>query len=695
MNSRVFFFFLLLGVSFLPSFSQIGPDLDLKIKRSEFKTTNTEGFQEAWKNVKIGNKYFEEGVGTFSLAREHYLMAHQYNSEHPVLNYRIGLCYLYTDDKYEALSYMRKAYNDTPDLHPWINYYLGRAYHLVLEFDKAIEHYRLHRQKAVDRGDVEATIEVDKHIIECNYGKEIIEEPERVIISNLGDSVNSVYDDYFPVFSNQDSLLYFTSRRYHEKRDKRNPYDNKYYEDVYVSRLNDEGIWLGAEPLSKKINNKDNNAIVGIAADEKSLYIYSGDENGGDIRRSDYNPKKSAWKKPRRVSRKIRSDQAEGAVFLTESGDTMYFISANEELTLGGKDIFISVRDERGKWTDPKNLGSLINTPYDEEGIYLSPDGKEMYFGSKGHNSMGGFDVFYTNRQEDGTWSDPENLGYPINTPDDELFFTRSFNDKYAYYTTIRDGGIGARDLYKITFLGSEKELVLVMEDIMIASLPDTTKTGFFTLPEQVHIDSFYYLTGRVMDKETREPLLGKLEFIDIENSEVVATAVSADSGTYTVKFLEPKKYGVEIIVKDYLFYLDVVDMTYASTDEPMVKNFELEKIKIGTKVVLENIYFETGKAVLKPESYDQLDQVIELLENNETLRMEISGHTDNTGSLRVNTRLSEERAKAVVDYLVSQGIDKERLEWKGYAYSQPIAPNDTEEGRAKNRRVEFKILSK
>jgi outer membrane protein OmpA-like peptidoglycan-associated protein len=147
--------------------------------------------------------------------------------------------------------------------------------------------------------------------------------------------------------------------------------------------------------------------------------------------------------------------------------------------------------------------------------------------------------------------------------------------------------------------------------------------------------------------------------------------------------------------VKDYLFFLDVVDLTEASTDEPTVRNFELEKIEVGTKVVLENIYFETAKAVLKPESYTQLDQVIELLENNETLRMEISGHTDNVGSLRVNTKLSEERAKAVVDYLVSNGISEDRLEWKGYAYTRPIAPNDTEEGRAKNRRVEFEILSK
>ncbi len=695
MNSRKFFLLLFLVINSLSVFSQIGPDMDLKIKRSEFKTTVEEGFGEAWKNLKTGNKYFKAGIGTFSLAREHYLMAHQYNSEHPVLNYRIGLCYLYTDDKYEALSYMRKAYNKAPDLHSEIDYYLGRAYHLVLEFDKAIEHYRNYRQKAVEIGNVEAAIKVDKKILECNYGKEIIEEPRRVIITNLGDSINSEYDDYNPVLSNMDSLLYFTSRRYHEKRDKRNPYDNKYYEDVYVSSLSEKGVWLGAEPMSKKINDKGNNAIAGISSEGNSLYIYFGDENGGDIRRSDYNLKKSTWKKPKKISRKLRSDQAEGSVFLTHSGDTMYFISASEELSLGGKDILFTVKDERGKWTEPQNLGSLINSPYDEEGIYLTPAGDEMYFGSKGHNSMGGYDIFYTRVQDDGTWSDPENMGYPVNTPDDDLFFSLSYNGKHAYFTTIRDGGIGAKDIYKITFLGSEKELIMVREDIMIASLPDTIKKGFFTLPEEIHIDSFYYLTGKVVDKETGDPILGKMEFIDIDNSQIVATAVSADSGRYTVKFPEPKSYGVEIIAKDYLFYLDVVDMTLASTDDPMIRNFELEKIQVGTKVVLENIYFETGKAVLKPESYTQLDQVIELLENNETLRMEISGHTDNTGSLRVNTKLSEERAKAVVDYLVANGIDKDRLEWKGYAYTQPVAPNDTPEGRAKNRRVEFEVLSK
>ena len=174
----------------------------------------------------------------------------------------------------------------------------------------------------------------------------------------------------------------------------------------------------------------------------------------------------------------------------------------------------------------------------------------------------------------------------------------------------------------------------------------------------------------------------------------MVATAISADSGTYRVKFSEPKNYGVEILAKDYLFFLDAVDMCQAA-DEPMVKDFNLEKLQIGTKVVLENIYFETNKATLKPESFEQLNQVVKFMENNESVKLEISGHTDNTGSLKYNTKLSEERARAVVDYLVSKGIDASRLTWKGYAFTQPVAPNDTAEGREKNRRVEFKVIGK
>ncbi len=669
-------------------------DDGLKIKKNEFKTGQEEGFKEAWKNLRQANEYFRDGVGTFAMARDLYLFAHQYNNDNPVLNYRIGICYLFTDDKYEALKYLRKAYDINPDLTPDIHYYLGRAYHLVLDFEKAKEHYLEARDLYAGTGEVNLVLTVDKLIGECENGKSIVEHPKRVIITNLGDSINSMLDDYLPVFAEHDSLLYFTSRRSYSEKQKRNPYDNKYFEDVYSSRLGNGG-WQQAEILSKNINTKHNDAVLGISHDGYSLYIYRGLKNGGDIYVSTFNAKKKVWKKPKALSRKINSKQAEGSLFFTASGDTMYFVSANEALTHGGKDILVSVKNEKGKWQLPKNLGSLLNTPYDEEGIYLNPGGDQLWFSSRGHNSMGGYDVFHSVKLDDGTWSDPENIGYPINTPDDDLFFRESANGKYGYYSTIREGGRGARDIYKVVFLGSEKELMLSNEDILIAGTQDSVKAGFFNLPEAVHIDSFFTLTGRVLDKKTNEPVLAKLEFIDVANSKIAATSISADSGVYRVKFTEPKNYGLEIMARDYLFFLDAVDLSQASSDVPVVRDFYLEKLEIGTKVVLENIYFETNKATLKPDSYEQLDQVVEFIKNNETVSLEISGHTDNIGSLKYNTKLSEERARAVVDYFISKGIDASHLTSKGYAFTQPVAPNDTPEGREKNRRVEFKVTGK
>ncbi|MCF8391431.1 MAG: OmpA family protein [Bacteroidales bacterium] len=678
-------------------FSQKEKDeYELKIKKKDFKTEQEEGLKEAWKSLKLAEVYFDGGVGTYPLARDHYLFAYQYNSENAILNYRIGVCYLYTDDKFEALKYLRKAFNGTPDLHPDLEYYLGRAYHLVMDFDKATEHYKGFRTKASALGMIDKVVEIDKLLMECISGKEIIENPLRVIIANMGDSINSNADDYFSIFNADGTLMYLTSRRSQGKKDVRNPYDNKYFEDIYYSKLDDKGVWSAARLLEGKINTTSNESLVGMSPEGDKLFIYSGKKHGGDVLIASHHPTKDFWKSPKKMQKNLRSEQAEGSVFLNASQDTLYFISANEELTQGGKDILYTTLDqETGKWKDPVNMGSLINTSYDEEGIFLTPLGNEMYFSSKGHNTMGGFDIFYTYIQEDGTWSDPKNIGYPINTPDNDLFFSIPENGNYAYYSTIRNGGMGAKDIYKITFLGSEKELILDAEDILISGIPDEKKIGFYSLPELIEIDSFYYLTGRIVDSETGAGLFGKIEFIDIDNSVVAATAISSDSGEYKVKFTEGKNYGVEVVVKDYLFYLDVVNMTKATTDEAMVVDFRLDKIKVGTKVVLENIYFETSKATLKSDSYDQLNQVIKLLENNETIRLEISGHTDNTGSLKINTKLSEERAKAVVDYIVSQGISSSRLEWKGYAFTQPIGPNDTEEGREKNRRVEFKVLSK
>jgi tetratricopeptide (TPR) repeat protein len=666
---------------------------DVKIVKKEFRTDSEVGFKEAWKSIREGDKFFREGPGTYDLARDHYLFAHQYNPGNAELNYKLGVCYLYTDDKREAINYLHRAYEMDPEVSSDIHLLLGEAFQLVLEFDNAIEHYNAHKEQLDEEEMVAYADVLTKRLTECQHGRTLSQNPVRVIIQNLGEGVNSRYDDYNPVFAYDDTALFFTSRRPVEKS-KRNPIDNKYNEDIYRAPVSGSEF-EEAVRLEKPFNTSHNDALVGISPGGDQLYIYRGHIDGGDIRVSSLKPEKMKWTSPRKLPRKLRSKDRETTVSLSPDKKELYFVSSNRDLTRGGKDIMVSRLDEKGKWSEPRNLGTLINTRYDEEGVFISPDGKYLYFASQGHNSMGGFDVFRSLRQENGAWSTPENLGYPINTPDDEMFFITGQSGIYGYYSAIRDGGLGARDIYKVIFLGAEKELITSTVERLVAGPPER-KTGFLTRPRLIELDTTLVVTGRVLDTIGGvAPVLARLTFIDPDDGSRSISAITNDQGIYTARLPEPKVYGVEINATGYLYFLDIIDLLGVSGDEKISQDFYLKKLEVGTKVVLDNIYFETGKAVLRPESFDALDQVYRFLENNPSVKLEISGHTDNTGSLRINQRLSRERARAVVDYLTGRGISPDMLVYEGYADTQPIAPNDTPAGREKNRRVEFKVISK
>ena len=692
-KSALYILFLVTGILLLsaPSVAQE----NVKIKRIDFRIPNKEGFNVAWKNIRTGNKYFVAGKGTYRLARENYLNAAKYNSNNAALNYKIGVCYLYTDNKYEAVKYLKTAYLKDHDVSHDIQLLLGRAHQYVLEFDKAIDKYNAYKKELSPKEiakNVGLVNQVNRYIEECMNGKDLVQDPKRVIISDLGKDVNSVFDDYSPVLTNHDSVLFFTSRRNLTPKSDRSRVDNKYKEGIYFSKWNRDK-WGKAESLGKKINGDHNTAIVDAAADGKKLFIYLGYKNHGDIAISKL--KKGKWKSPHRLPGKFNSKYKESSISFSKDGETAYFVSDREKETLGGKDIFKIKKDINGRWQRPVNLGDVINTPYDEEAVYLDPDTSLLYFSSKGHNSMGGYDVFVSSLDEYGEWSLPVNLGYPVNTPDDELFYITDGSGKYGYYATNRENGLGEKDIYKITYLGSEKEMVTDNSNQWIVWFADDHPTLFSGKTPLIQIDSSVLMKGLVYDSLTKDPVMAKLELIDTDRNKVVATSISGQDGKYQMKLPEKKKYGVEITAKGYLFYLDVIDPSESVSDELYIKNFVLTKLEVGTKVVLKNIFFEFSKSTLKPESYTELSNVVKFMKSNPGLRLEISGHTDNIGSLKANTKLSEARAKAVVDYMVSQGIDPSRLEYKGYAFTQPIAPNDTPKGREQNRRVEFKIISK
>ena len=681
----------MLSLALLVPVSLLGQE-DVSIKKKEFKTGVEIGFKEAWKSIKDGDHFFREGLGTYGQARDFYLFANQYNPDNAALNYKIGACYLFTDDKYVAIDYLLRAYDLDEEVSKDINLLLGKAYQLVLEFESAASHYKSHKL-TLDEDEQKAYSEVlTKSLEECQHGRKLSQEPVRVILQNLGESVNSKYDDYNPIFAYGDTALFFTSRRPFGKA-QRNPIDNKYNEDIYRATASSMGF-ESAIRLDKPYNSENNDGLVGVSADGMQYLLYRGNTDKGNIEITSYNPEKKRWSKPKSINSKLISKDGESSACISADGKELYYVSRNSELSSGGKDILFSRLNEKGKWGEPRNIGGLINTAYDEEGVFISADGKHLYFASQGHNSMGGFDIFRSERTKNGGWAAPENLGYPINTPDDEIFYVMDRKGDYGYYSTIREGGIGSKDIFKVVFLGSEKELLTSMKDQLVAGMPDK-KTGFLTPPLLPRLDTAIVVTGRVLDTiDGVHPVLATLTYMDPLGSIREVRAVTNDSGVYVVRLPEATIYGLEINATGYLYFLDILDLLGQSGEEKVVQDFYLQKIEVGTKVVLENIYFQTGKAVLRPESNEALDQVVRFLENNPDMKLEISGHTDNTGTLRINQKLSRERARSVVTYLVSRGIPEAMLVYEGYADTEPVAPNDSPEGREKNRRVEFKVLS-
>ena len=667
---------------------------NVKIARGDFKTGIDIGFKEAWSSIQQGDKNYKAGKGTYGIARDHYLFANQYNPENPQLNYKLGVCYLFTDDKYRAIDYFLKAYTLDHEVSKDIHLLLGASYQLVLEFANAIKHYNQHMEVLGPDDQAAYQSVLNKRIGECENGRKLEMKPVRVILKNLGDPINSRYDDYNPLFAFGDTTLFFTSRRPFEKS-KRNDIDNKFNEDIYSSSFT-QGIFSQAIRSDKPFNSPNNDALVAVSPDGNSAIIYKGHIDGGHIEISEYDQEKMKWSKPKGIKGKIASKQGETSAAFSPDMTELYFVSRNKDLSLGGKDILISKLNEKGKWSDPVNAGKTINTPYDEEGVFLTPDGMHLYFASEGHNSMGGFDIFHSEKGLGGSWSNPVNLGYPVNTPDDELFYITDQTGAHGYYSTIREGGKGSKDIYKVIYLGSEKELVFKTMDQLVAG-PGPLKTGFLTIPAVKILDATFVLKGVVMDTIGEHvPVGSKIIFTDPSTGRIETSVVSDSiTGQYTASLSEPKVYGVEIIASGYLYFLDILDLSLENSDQIVKLDFYLQQVEVGTKVVLDQIYFQTGKAVLMPESNDELDQVFRFLENNPGMKLEISGHTDNTGSLRINQRLSRDRAKAVVDYLVKRGISPEMLVSQGFADTQPVGSNETADGRRQNRRVEFKVISK
>ncbi len=660
MKNIVFF---ILSFIYISSFSQ---NERISVDLSEFKI-KPEGYEKAKQNLKKADALFRKNKrGSYLKALPYYLKAYEYNSENPELNYLIGVSYLESVQKKKALEYLKKAYFIEPYVSMLIHWQLGRAYQYNADFDNALKEYHIFKKILKKYG--RNTDKVNKRIKECESGKILAEIPIDAMIIRL-EVLNSEYPDYAPLISADKSMMIFTSRRKGSTGGLLSEDDGMYFEDIYVS-YNKNGHWTKPKNIGQPLNTNSHDATVGLSPDGQKLFLY----RNLDIYISEL--KGNRWTKPERLPSTINTDAVENSACISFDGKELYFIrgkTLNPETSNG--DIYVS-KKINGKWGKAHKLSNVINTKYDEDGVFMHPDGKTLYFSSKGHNSMGGYDIFRTVKLDDGTWAEPVNLGFPVNSPDDDLYFVMAANGQDGYYSSVKKDGKGFMDIYKIDF---PKEIKF-KDDEKITDIEA----------------KLTIVKGEVSDAETGAKLNTEIKIFDNEQDLHILTAKSNSvTGNYLVSLPSGKNYGMEVKKEGYLFYSDNFNIPKSESYQEIVKNIKLYPIKKDAKVILRNIFFDFDKATLRPESYSELNRLKKLLNENPTMKIEISGHTDNKGSYEYNVKLSKDRAQSVVSYLISKGISSSRLTSRGASWNEPVDTNSTDEGRQNNRRVEFKVIAK
>ncbi|WP_324675959.1 OmpA family protein [Hymenobacter sp. GOD-10R] len=651
--------------------------------------SDKDGLKAALREIKEGDEWYLSDPARYEQALPHYLAAQKFNPDNAQLNLKIGDAYLHSGAKPQALPYLQKAYKLNPDVDRRIHYLLGRGLHLNAKWAEAIAEYKTAQAATTGKNPPVSLTDIRKKITECENGQKLQQRPSRVFIDNAGPSINSPYADYGPVISADESVILFTSRRDNSTGGQKDPETGGFFEDVYQSTRNSaKDKWSAARDLGQPVNTDGHDATVGLSPDGQRMMVYA-EDNGGDLHEADL--RGTVWRKPQKLGSRINTKYHESSAAYTPDGRSLYFVS-DKEGGLGSRDIYKIELEGR---TQAQNLGSVINTPYGEEGVFLHPDGKTMYFSSEGHNSMGGYDIFKS-VFENGKWSTPENLGWPINTPDDDVFFVISASGRHGYYSSVREDGLGSKDIYLITFLGPEKPPVLSQEDQLLASRAQPVKETSLAPPVPIATAQVTIMKGTVTDDVTKQPLEATIDVIDNTRNQTIASfRANAQSGRYLVSLPSGVNYGIVVQQDGYLFHSENFDLPAGAAYSEVVKDIALKKLDVGVKVVLNNIFFDTGKATLRKESTNELERLQKLLTDMPDLRLEISGHTDNVGKAEYNKDLSQRRAKAVVDYLITKGVDKGRLTSAGYGDTQPVSTNQTKAGRQLNRRTEFKVTGK
>jgi outer membrane protein OmpA-like peptidoglycan-associated protein len=561
-----------------------------------------------------------------------------------------------SDQPLKAIDIYRRGLPLKEDYFPYGFIKLGNLEYREGFYEKALSSYN--KFLSLNSGNATYIERAREGISRCEFSIEAKDNPVDFKPVNLGPSINTPSDEYWPSLSADEQTLVIT------RLIQREEFMKKVQEDFFISHWMENG-WEVMKNAGSPLNTDDNEGAQALSGDGRLMVFTACNRKDGLGRCDLYFSVKEGdrWTFPRNFGRPVNTAYRETQPSITPDGRTLYFSSDRP----GGKglhDIWVTHRDDHDQWSNPENLGEIINTRGIEMSPFIHPDNQSFYFSSDGHIGLGGYDLFVSRKDSSGKWQKPVNLGYPINTNRDEIgLIVNSRGDK-AYYSSDVDKTNG--------------------KDIFVFDLPVQNRPFMVT-----------YMKGKVFDADHKQLLRAQFELLDLETGEGIYRSFSDSiTGEFLISIPVDHNYALNVSRRDYLFYSENFSLknTYQA-DKPYLKDIPLQPIKVGNRIILRNVFYETDSYALLKESTAELNKLVSFLQANPGIRIEVGGHTDNTGSADYNQKLSENRAKTVADFLISESIRADRIVAIGYGMNLPVATNNTEEGRAQNRRTELKII--
>ena len=609
-------------------------------------------------NLKGAEEYLLKSLAKDSIFSEAYMLLSQ-------VKVKMG-------DITSAIFYKEKMMTLNPII-PLVEYFYLAGMHMAIgSYEKCLKNAV--RYKNSPLADQRYIGRIDKMIENCEFAIEALKNPVDFDPINLGSSINSELPEYFPSITADDSTFLFTRR----VNDLSAPGGRQ--EEIFVSKKTPNNNWSNSSLVSNAINSKYNEGaptfspdgqyiiFVGCETGAKGDYEYGDDRKGYgscDLFYSQNNG--TNWSKPVNLGSKINSKHWETQPSFSSDGKTLYFIRGmtydRQRRNPDNQDIYVTTITEDGQWSKPEKLPPNINSPHREESVQIHPDGKTLYFSSNGHPGMGGMDLYMSRKLDDNTWSDPINLGYPLNTYKNDISILISPKGDKGYLSSDREGGYGDLDLYSFNV------------DKKFKPLPIT------------------FIKGKIIDAESKLPLFAFFQLTDLKKGNIISQMQSKlGNGEFLITVPKNIDFALHAEKEGYMFYSRNIYRDNLSLSKDGFLIIELEKVKPGT-FILENIFFEKSKSSLKKSSLVELNKVLKLMQINPDLKIQISGHTDSDGDDDFNLELSINRAKSVVNWLIENNIDQNRLSFKGYGETRPIEENNSIANKAKNRRTELTII--